>query len=169
MYASLDKVDLSFAFESGAGELHYFFAQTDHRAGLQIAEDGAFSAVFALVRCLAARACALQTGRQPFRVIYQLAGEAPAVLQYVVAAAGATLVIAEIDPERAAAVAAAHPGALYIVKPVKAGELLTRDNVRAIRPGYGLAPKHLDQLIGCRVVKDASPGTPLAWELVRAA
>ena len=58
---------------------------------------------------------------------------------------------------------------LYIVKPVKAGELLTRDNVRAIRPGYGLAPKHLDQLIGCRVVKDAAPGTPLAWELVRAA
>lgn len=92
MYASLDKVDLSFAFESSAGEPHYFFAQTDHRDGLQIAEDGAFSAVFALVRCLAARARALQTGRQPFRVIYQLAGEAPAVLQYVVAAAGATLV-----------------------------------------------------------------------------
>ena len=92
MYSSLDKVDLCFAFESGAGEPHYFFAQTDHRGGLQIAEDGAFSAVFALVRCLAARACALQTGRQPFRVLYQLAGEVPAVLQYVVAAAGATLV-----------------------------------------------------------------------------
>lgn len=58
---------------------------------------------------------------------------------------------------------------LYIVKPVKAGELLTRDNVRAIRPGYGLAPKHLEQLLGCRVVKDAGAGTPLAWELVRAA
>jgi len=92
MYSSLDKVDLCFAFESGAGEPHYFFALTDHRGGLQIAEDGAFSAVFALVRCLAARACALQTGRQPFRVFYQLAGEVPAVLQYVVAAAGATLV-----------------------------------------------------------------------------
>jgi pseudaminic acid synthase len=58
---------------------------------------------------------------------------------------------------------------LYIVKPVKAGELLTRDNVRAIRPGYGLAPKHLEQLLGCRVVKDAGAGTPLAWELVQAA
>lgn len=58
---------------------------------------------------------------------------------------------------------------LYIVKPVKAGEVLTRDNVRAIRPGYGLPPKHLDQLLGCRVVKDAAPGTPLAWELVQAA
>jgi len=92
MYSSLDKVDLSFVFESSAGEPHYFFAQTDHRDGLQIAEDGAFSAVFALVRCLAARARALQTGRQPFRVIYQLTGEAPAVLQYIVAAAGATLV-----------------------------------------------------------------------------
>lgn len=58
---------------------------------------------------------------------------------------------------------------LYIVKPVKAGDVLTRDNVRAIRPGYGLPPKHLEQLLGCRVVKDAVPGTPLAWELVRAA
>ena len=58
---------------------------------------------------------------------------------------------------------------LYIVKPVKAGELLTRDNVRAIRPGYGLPPKHLEQLLGCRVVKDAGAGTPLAWELVQAA
>lgn len=58
---------------------------------------------------------------------------------------------------------------LYIVKPVKAGEVLTRDNLRAIRPGYGLPPKHLEQLLGCRVVKDAAPGTPLAWELVRAA
>ncbi len=58
---------------------------------------------------------------------------------------------------------------LYIVKPVKAGDVLTRDNVRAIRPGYGLPPKHLEQLLGCRVVKDAVPGTPLAWELVQAA
>lgn len=58
---------------------------------------------------------------------------------------------------------------LYIVKPVKAGELLTRDNVRAIRPGYGLAPKHLEQLLGCRAARDAAPGTPLAWELVQAA
>lgn len=58
---------------------------------------------------------------------------------------------------------------LYIVKPVKAGDTLTRDNVRAIRPGFGLAPKHLEQLLGCRVVKDAAPGTPLAWELVQAA
>ena len=58
---------------------------------------------------------------------------------------------------------------LYIVEPVRAGEVLTRANVRAIRPGYGLAPKHLDQLLGCRVVRDATPGTPLAWDLVQAA
>lgn len=58
---------------------------------------------------------------------------------------------------------------LYIVEPVKAGELLTRQNVRAIRPGYGLAPKHLEQLLGCRAAKDAAPGTPLAWELVHTA
>ncbi|WP_341891842.1 SAF domain-containing protein [Variovorax sp. YR752] len=58
---------------------------------------------------------------------------------------------------------------LCIVRPVKAGEPLTRYDVRTIRPGYGLARKHLEQLLGWRVVKDAGAGTPLGWELVQAA
>ncbi len=57
---------------------------------------------------------------------------------------------------------------LYIVEPVKAGELLTSENVRAIRPGYGLAPRHLDEVLGCRLRVDATVGTPLSWELLRA-
>ncbi len=107
MYTSLDKVDVGFSFESEAGP-QYFFAQTDHRSGFEVSEDGAFSAVFALVRCLAARAHAVRTGRQPFRVLYQLADEAPAVLQYVVAAAGATLV-RDLDRERVMAAPLLQP------------------------------------------------------------
>ena len=57
---------------------------------------------------------------------------------------------------------------LYIVKPVRAGELLTRDNVRAIRPGFGMAPKHLEQVLGCRLAVSATAGTPLSWELINA-
>lgn len=55
---------------------------------------------------------------------------------------------------------------LYTVKDLVAGESLTADNVRAIRPGLGLAPKHIEQVIG-RTVKDAVPrGTPLSWNLL---
>jgi len=50
---------------------------------------------------------------------------------------------------------------LYIVKDLKAGDVLTRENVRAIRPGYGLAPKYLDRVLGARVAKSLRKGTPL--------
>lgn len=53
---------------------------------------------------------------------------------------------------------------LYIVKDVKAGELLTTENVRAIRPGEGCSPKYLEQLLGKRFSADAKMGTPLRVE-----
>lgn len=56
---------------------------------------------------------------------------------------------------------------LYIVRDLKAGEVLTADAVKAIRPGLGLPPKHLDQVIGCRLVEDVRRGTPLSWRLVQ--
>lgn len=55
---------------------------------------------------------------------------------------------------------------LYIVRDLKAGDLLTRESVRAIRPGLGLAPKHLEGVLGKRVRKDVPRGTALSWELV---
>lgn len=55
---------------------------------------------------------------------------------------------------------------LYIVEDVRAGDVLTRENIRAIRPGLGLAPKHLPNVLGKVMTKDAKRGTPLAWELI---
>ena len=55
---------------------------------------------------------------------------------------------------------------LYVVEDLKAGDALTGDNVRAIRPGLGLAPKHLDQVLGRRAAVDIRRGTPLRWEIV---
>jgi pseudaminic acid synthase len=55
---------------------------------------------------------------------------------------------------------------LYVVEDVKAGDALTADNVRAIRPGLGLAPKHLEQVLGRRAAVDIRRGTPLRWEIV---
>jgi pseudaminic acid synthase len=56
---------------------------------------------------------------------------------------------------------------LYVVKDLEAGEKLSINNIRAIRPGYGLHPRYYDQLIGSKVVKKVSKGTPISWELVK--
>ncbi|WP_163339200.1 pseudaminic acid synthase [Desulfopila sp. IMCC35008] len=55
---------------------------------------------------------------------------------------------------------------LYVTKDMKVGEVLTSENVRAIRPGYGLAPKFHDIVIGRKVTKNVSIGTPLSWDLI---
>lgn len=57
---------------------------------------------------------------------------------------------------------------LYVVKDVRAGEALTPDNVRAIRPGLGLPPKCFDDVVGRRAAVDIRKGTPLAWSLIQA-
>jgi N-acetylneuraminate synthase len=55
---------------------------------------------------------------------------------------------------------------LYVVKDVKAGDVLTEDNLRAIRPGFGLPPKYYDKLLGRRVARDTKRGTPVTWDLL---
>lgn len=47
---------------------------------------------------------------------------------------------------------------------MKAGDLLTRENLRVIRPGSGLAPKHYESLLGRRVNRDLAMGTAMTWE-----
>jgi N-acetylneuraminate synthase len=55
---------------------------------------------------------------------------------------------------------------LYVVKDLKAGDVLTRENVRAIRPGFGLPTKELDLVLGRTVRCDVKQGTALRWELM---
>lgn len=55
---------------------------------------------------------------------------------------------------------------LYVVKDLLAGEVITEENVRAIRPGFGLAPKYLDIVMGKKLKKDVKQGTALSWDLV---
>lgn len=52
---------------------------------------------------------------------------------------------------------------IYIAQDVKAGEKLTRDNLRVIRPGHGLAPSHYESLLGRRVNRDLPMGTAMKW------
>ena len=55
---------------------------------------------------------------------------------------------------------------LYVAQHVRAGDLLTGDNVRCVRPGLGLAPKFMDQVLGRRAAKAVPAGTPVSWELL---
>jgi len=50
---------------------------------------------------------------------------------------------------------------LYFVEDIFLGEKITKDNVKSIRPGYGLAPKNLDIIIGKKVNKDCTKGSPV--------
>jgi N-acetylneuraminate synthase len=55
---------------------------------------------------------------------------------------------------------------LYAVMDIAAGETLTNVNVRSIRPGYGLAPKHLPEVLGRRARRAIPRGTPISFDLV---
>ncbi|GAB3491554.1 pseudaminic acid synthase [Spirosoma knui] len=55
---------------------------------------------------------------------------------------------------------------LYVVKDVKAGELLTADNVRSIRPANGLHTRYYDDILGQTATQDIPAGTALRWDLV---
>ncbi len=61
-----------------------------------------------------------------------------------------------------------HRRSLYVVKDMKAGDILTQENLRTIRPGLGLSPKYYDLLLGKRVRCDIKRGTPVNWDLILA-
>ncbi len=55
---------------------------------------------------------------------------------------------------------------LFVVADVAEGEVFSSANVRSIRPGHGLPPKHLDGVLGRRARRALARGTPLAWEMI---
>ena len=55
---------------------------------------------------------------------------------------------------------------LYIVEDMKAGDVITAENMRRIRPGLGLSPKYYEVVLGRRVKCDVARGTPLSWDVL---
>ena len=55
---------------------------------------------------------------------------------------------------------------LYICKDVKKGQIVSEKNVKSVRPGFGLHPKHFESIIGRKFIKNASRGTRLSFELL---
>jgi N-acetylneuraminate synthase len=55
---------------------------------------------------------------------------------------------------------------LYAVAPIKKGALLTKSNVKSVRPGFGLKPKFLDDVINRKAVRDIAFGEPINWDVI---
>ena len=55
---------------------------------------------------------------------------------------------------------------LYFVKDMKAGDIIDETCIRSVRPGYGLAPKHFDSIIGRRVAQSVSFGSAVTWNVL---
>ncbi len=56
---------------------------------------------------------------------------------------------------------------VYIVEELKAGDILTTQNLRCIRPGFGVSPKYYESLLGKRVIKDVKRGTAMSFDLIQ--
>jgi pseudaminic acid synthase len=59
-----------------------------------------------------------------------------------------------------------HARSIFVVKDIKESEIFTEENIRSIRPGFGLPPKFLYEIIGKKAKKNLAKGTPLSWDLV---
>lgn len=56
---------------------------------------------------------------------------------------------------------------IFVVEDIKEGEELTEENIKIIRPGYGLKPKQWDNVIGKKAIKSIEKGTPLSFDLIK--
>ncbi|MFL5730124.1 MAG: pseudaminic acid synthase [Cytophagaceae bacterium] len=59
-----------------------------------------------------------------------------------------------------------HSRSLFAVENIKKGETFTMANVKSIRPGFGLHPKHYKEILGKKAKSDIEKGTPLSWDLI---
>lgn len=69
-------------------------------------------------------------------------------------------------PTKAEAFGVTRRRSLYIVEDIKAGDVLSKENVRAIRPGLGMPTKYLEMVLGKSINQDVKRGTALKWELI---
>lgn len=59
-----------------------------------------------------------------------------------------------------------HSRSLFVVKDIKKGDIFTEENIRSIRPGFGLPTKYIKEIIGKKARQDIQKGTPVDWSLI---
>ena len=55
---------------------------------------------------------------------------------------------------------------LYVAEDMKTGDTFTKDNLRVIRPGFGLPPKYYDMVLNRKACRDLKKGTPVSWDVL---
>lgn len=55
---------------------------------------------------------------------------------------------------------------LFVIKNIYEGEVFTENNLKSIRPGYGLSPKYYKDILGKKAKENIQKGTPLSWDLI---
>ena len=55
---------------------------------------------------------------------------------------------------------------IFVTEDLRAGDIFTKNNIKRIRPGYGLKPKFYEEIIGKKARKNIKKGTPLDWNLI---
>ncbi|MDP1604394.1 MAG: pseudaminic acid synthase [Legionella sp.] len=73
---------------------------------------------------------------------------------------------AKIGPSEEERSSMVYRRTLYVCEDLNEGDMFTPLNLRAIRPGLGLPPKYINQLLGKKVAKNIKKGTPVSWELI---
>lgn len=59
-----------------------------------------------------------------------------------------------------------HSRSLFVSKDIKKGEIFTNENIRSVRPGFGLKTKYINDILGKKAKKDIKMGTPVSWDLL---
>lgn len=134
---------------------------SDHSLGVGVAV-----AAVALGAVVLEKHITLQRGDGGVDSAFSLEPSEFAQLATEAAAARAALGEIRYQPTAAEEGARGRRRSLYLTADVEAGEELTPDNLRSIRPGGGLAPKHWDEVLGRRLTRAARRGTPLTWDLL---
>ncbi|SHE57195.1 pseudaminic acid synthase [Clostridium fallax] len=60
-----------------------------------------------------------------------------------------------------------HSRSLFIVEDIKEGEIFTKDNLKSIRPGFGLETKYISNILGKKCTRDIKRGTPMDWSFIK--
>lgn len=98
---------------------------------------------------------------------FSVSGQAMAAMIHTIGHAIESVGVEAFGPAESELPMRALRRTLHVAYDLKAGDALTDHNVRALRPGDGLEPKHRQFLLGMKVRQDVAAGTPLTWDLVR--
>ena len=134
---------------------------SDHTLGL-----GAALAAVAQGACLIEKHMTLRRADGGVDAAFSMEPEEMAMLVAESRHAWQALGKAQFGPSAAEKGSLIFRRSLYVTRDVKKGEAFSAQNLRAIRPGLGLPPKHYDELLGRRAARDVSRGTPMRWDLV---